>query len=142
MLQAYTDENVGQFQGRVVPKTLPECVRATTKFKELETNFNMIQLKLFLDHSETILNQAKDLGIPLCDCVVKFDLRSCPPKVTTKIFTFTPEAIKVFDQSRSKKNITCLYYSYFLNVESEEVPRLAMQRLFPHEWLVSNQSKS
>ena len=69
------------FQGRVCPDTLPKSEKAVQKMEELEKNVTMIQLKLFLDNTETILVQAKRLGIPLHDCVVLFDLRDCPVTV-------------------------------------------------------------
>ena len=118
----------GQFQGRLLPEEIPSDERAADKLKELEINITMIQLKLFLDHSETILNQVKDLGIPLCDCAVGFDLSECPPLVLTKSYIDwldTPELQKVFEDSRSKMNITCLYFAKFydgdltLNEEGE-----------------------
>ena len=162
-----TDETVGQFQGRCQPKSITECARATTKLEELEINMNMIQLKLFLDHSGTILSQAKALGIPLCDCIVMFDLRECPIKIKTFAYThsrnlFTDcdcaecqngyfesrEEREGFENSRSKDNITCMYISRTLFRESvfdqngKLVENFTMQRLFPHEWLThkSNQS--
>ena len=129
--KSYTAEIVGQFQGRLLPVSVPENERAATKMKELETNLNMIQLKLFLDSSETILAQAEALNIPLYDCDVRFDLRKCPPAVEVSKYTETSLG---FDETRSKKNITCIYASSFYFGDSEE--GLAMQRFFPHEWLV------
>jgi len=71
----FTDEKAGQFQGRFeplittqtqsIPVPVPKNDRAVAKLKELEANLNMIQLKLFLDHSDTILSQAKSLQLPL-----------------------------------------------------------------------------
>lgn len=69
--KSFTYDLAGQFQGRCVPLTEPENERAATKMKELETNLNMIQLRLFVDNSETILSQAKALGLPLYDCILK-----------------------------------------------------------------------
>lgn len=89
---------------------------------------NMIQLKLFLNNSETIMSQAKALCIPLYDCIVMFDLRKCPIKIETFAYThsknfFTDcdcaecqngyfgsrEEREGFENSRSKDNITCMY---------------------------------
>ena len=50
----------------------------------------------------------------------------------------TPESKKGFEASRSKKNITCVYYSYIFNGEldeDDEIPVLQMEKLYPHEWL-------
>ena len=53
----YTEEQSGQFQGRLFPEALQENERAAAKMKELEINITMVQLKLFLDpfrdYSET-----------------------------------------------------------------------------------------
>ena len=144
----YTEEQAGRFQGRVWPKTLQENERAAAKMKELEINITMIQLKLFLDNTETILNRARDLGIPLCDCVVGFDLRKCPP--TVKVMRYSKrynsaELEKAFDGSRSKDNITCIYRSIIYNGELDEDGEdqvLEMQRFFPHEWLSKKEKKS
>jgi len=127
---SYKDERSGRFQGRILPESVPENERANTKMKELETNLNMIQLKLFLDNSEIILAQAEALNIPLYDCDVKFDLRQCPPAIEVTKYTETLG----FDETRSKENIACIYMSPFYVGDSEE--GLAMQRFFPHEWLV------
>ena len=96
---------------------------------------NMIQLKLFLDNSETILTKVKALGI------VSFDLQKCPPAIEVDSYTtfivFLEEK-KLFEKSRSKENITCVYNSSIYHGElddKEQVPRLVIQRLFPHEWL-------
>ena len=135
----FTDEKAGQFQGRVVPRVVPNDERAANKLKELEINCNMIHLKLFFDRSETILNQAKSLGIPLYDCIAMFDLRQCP--LTVEVVNYTDfydsfeKQMKGFEDSRSKDNIMCVYYSQIYNGKSEKVPRLAMQRFFPHKWL-------
>ena len=48
--------------GKISPQKKPDNER---KLKEVEVNMNMIQLKMFLDHSGTVLNQAKALGILL-----------------------------------------------------------------------------
>ena len=93
----------------------------------------MIQLKLFLDHSETILAQASTLDIPLWDCVVWFDLRHCPLRVETKSYTEYYETPEQFEESRSEDNIMCIYASSFYVGESAH--ELAKQRFFPHEWL-------
>ena len=147
--KSYTADAAGQFQGRyssVVPVVVSDDVRTATKLKELEINVNMIQLKLFLDNSETILNQAKGLGMPLYDCVVRFDIRKCPPTVEVEDYRedFTAaEDRKGFEDSRSEENITCLYFSnsfYGELDDSEGVPSLELQRLFPCEWLLK-QSK-
>jgi len=132
----------GQFQGRVLPIITPDNERAAAKMEELEINNNMIQLKLFLDHSATILEQAKSLNIPLCDCVVKFELRYYPPKVTTYHYSMVymePEK-KQFKTSRSKKSITCMFYSYNFTGGitahlGEPTSILGVQRLFPCDWL-------
>ena len=137
----YTEEQAGRFQGRVSPETLPESERAVAKLESLEINITMIQLKLFLDNTETILNQAGSLGISLCDSVVGFDLRKCPP--TVKVMRYSKrynsaELEKAFDGSRSKDNITCIYWSNVYNGELDEdrdIPTLEMQRFIPHEWL-------
>ena len=131
--KTYTIEKVGQFQGRVMPRIVP------AKLKEMEINANMIQLKLFLDHSETILSQVKELDIPLYDCVVRFDLTSCPLEVTTDNYIDhdDPELKKSFEDSRSKENIACIFIAYMYDgsLVDGKIPTLNMQRLFPHEWL-------
>ena len=114
----------------------------------VERNMTMIQLKLFYDNAETILNQADVLDLPLYDCVVLFDLRCCPVEVEVKKYTdhYSPKAAKGFRKSRSKENITCIYDSYIFNdtyaakedeVQYYNVPKLSMQRMFPHEWLLN-----
>jgi hypothetical protein len=133
----YTDESVGQFQGRVTPKTTPEDERTANKLKELEVNQTMIQLKLFLDNAEDILKQAQALELPLYDCLVKFDLRECPPTIDVVKYTDVyekPEHIRKFEETRSKNNITCVYFSAFFYGEVEE--ELAMQKHYPHKWLM------
>jgi len=141
-----TMENIGQFQGRMRPRKEPDDERAAGKLKELETNMNMIQLKLFLDNARIILSQARGLDTPLYDCIVTFDLRECPPIVTTRRSSFifdTPQR-KGFEESRSIENITCVYHSFSYNGELDgkgEVQLFDIQRLFPHEWLVK-QTKS
>ena len=138
--------NVGQFQGRLAPKVVPVDERAATKLKELEINVSMIQLKLFLDHKESILNQAEAIGLPLYDCFVRFDLCHRPPLPlvgTKKIdaYYYTPEEKKGFEASRSKENITCIFTSPIFDGSLVEgrIPTLGMLRLFPHEWLSSEQ---
>ena len=136
-------ESAGQFQGRLIPRTMPESERDATKLEQLEVNIMMIQLNLFLDERETILKQAGDLGIPLCDCVVEFDLRGCPPFVKTLSYNElfgTPGARRAFEDGRSKEYITCIYNSNFYNGEVDEhgnIPYLKMQKIFPLEWLFS-----
>ena len=133
-------EIVGQFQGRFKPMTIPVDERAATKLEALEINVSMIQLKLFLDHKETILSQASGLGIPLYDCIVVFDSRECPLAVTTHEypeFYNAPSLKRGFEESRSKDNITCCFVSSIFDggLDEGQIPRLLMQRRFPHEWL-------
>ena len=136
--------HMGQFQGRYWPVTAPDNERAAQKMEELEKNISMIQLKLFLVNSNTILSQAEALSIPLHDCVVHFDLRQCPIEVET--FEYSNERfygssrghLDDFEISRSMDNITCVYVSSFYNgelLEDGQVPKVCMQRMFPHEWL-------
>ena len=143
--KSYTDETAGQFQGRVLPETLPVCPRIAAKFKELEINMNMIQLKLLLDNSETILSQAKALDLHLSDCVVSLDLRYCPPTIGVKKYTHwfdTPEEKRGFDETRSKENITCISFSHRESDEDDgTIPVFQIQKLYPSEWLMK-QSKS
>jgi len=134
--------NIGQFQGRIIRKEAALEERAARKLEELEKNQTMIHLKLLLDHSETILTQARSLGTPLYDCVVEFDLRHCPHAITTYEYTDvydTPEERKSFEETRSKENVACGYISSIFNGELDketgEAPFLYMQRFFPHEWL-------
>ena len=135
--------SIGFFQGRAVPQTIPENERAAAKLKELEKNISMIQLKLFLDNSETILSQVEALDIPLYDCVVMFDLRECPSTVTTASYIdrfndTQPDIKKSFEEIRSKENITCHYSSriFARGAQGEDKQQIVlMQRLFPHEWL-------
>ena len=97
---------------------------------------NMIQLKLFLDNSETILAQANSLNLPLYDCVVLFDLRECPPTVNIEEYTKSfgvEDEIEGFEETRSEENIMCVYHSRMYNRSSRD--ELSMQRFFPHEWL-------
>ena len=145
-----TDEQIGLFQGRVWLEIVPECPRIVAKLEELETNLAMIHLNLFLDNSETILSQAGKLDLPLCDCVVVFYCRHCPYTITvtkyTEYYGNSNEELDGFECSRSRDNITCVYYARFYNGESEsdedkgQDPNLAVQRLFPHAWLLK-QSK-
>ena len=140
------DDNCGRFQGRLLPKTIPEDERAASKLEELEINNNMIQLKLFLDHSSTILDQAQTLNIPLCDCIVTFDLCRFPPEITThhysEIYDNESEGRKQYEASRSEKNITCTYSSYnFIGGATNHFGKptlLGVQRLFPFEWLMTH----
>ena len=143
------EETLGQFQGRVLPEEVLNNEWDTSKMKELEINANMIQLKLFLDHSETILKQASSLGIPLSDCVVSFDLRDCPLEIGVYNYTefySKPEHLMGFESSRSKKNITCLFGSYFyessycFNGTEGGDTLTIMQRFFPHEWLTKQRT--
>ena len=160
--KSYIDEKAGQFQGMLQPSALPENERAATKLKELEINFTMVQLNIFLDHSDTILSQAKSLDIPLHDCIAVFDLRGCPMKVETFSYTHDKsvfsccdsvtcgcnngyfesiEERKRFETTRSKDNITCVYISRrFIgrdDIKDGDKPVLLLQRFFPHEWLTS-----
>lgn len=131
----YTHETAGLFQGRIFPIAVHKSDRALAKLEDLEKNITTIQLKLFLDHSDTILTQAMGLGIPLYDCVVYFDLRECPPTVTTKSYTecfATPESMKGFEDSRSRENITCVYKSNVFYGEDES-DLVGIQRFFPLE---------
>ena len=146
--KSYTHENIGTFQGRYQPD-VPEDERAAAKLKEMEKNQTMVQLKLFLDHSDTILSQASSMDIPIYDCVVLFDLRHCPPTIEVKKYTDGFHAFeekrkgKVFESSRSEENITCLFCSYIYCSHLDNlgyVPTLQLQRLFPCEWLLK-QSK-
>ena len=127
---------------------MPENNRAAAKLKELETNINMIQKKMFLDNAENILRQAEALQLPLYDCVVDFDLCKCPH--TVKVVDYredfnVAEERKGFEDSRSKDNITCDFYSRLITYngdydENGDIPRLCMQRLFPHEWLTKKEA--
>lgn len=144
---SYSSENLGSYQGRLMPTTIPpEDERAIAKLMELEINVNMIQLKLFLDHSVTILEQAKSLNVSLFDCVVTFNLQVCPPDVSMKKYSdfFTDVSEKRgYEDSRSKKNILCLYYLYDFtgdvdattHLDKDIATLLAAQRHFPCEWL-------
>ena len=141
--KTYTTKQAGQFQGRLLPKESPSDERAAAKLEALEINLSSVQLKLFLDHSETILNQAKALNLPLHDCLVRFNLATYPFEVTTENNENyrSLEEKTGFESSRSKKNITCIFISCIHDgslIEGQiegQVPRLQMQRLFPHEWL-------
>ena len=138
--KTYTIDLVGQFQGRILP-VVPSNGREAAKLEELEMNITKIQLKLFLDNSETILNQASSLGIHLFDCIVYFDLREYPATVTIKNYNedFRPGMKKIFEYGRSKENITCIYRSYIYI--SSVTGDLIMQRLFPHEWMTAKNAK-
>ena len=113
-----------------MPEFEPESDRNVAKLEALEQNFNMIQLKLFLDNSGTILSQARELNIPLHDCVVHFDLRYCP--LTVEVIRYTeryvqPEQMKCFEETSSKENITCIFtthfstWGHFVTMESVQV---------------------
>ena len=119
---------------------VPKNERAAAKLKELEINMNMIQLKLFLDHSQTILNQVEALEIPLFDCIVMFNLRACPFSVEVKKWTeefTTPLLKRGFEDSRSNDYIVCFFISCIFDwgLIEGQIPNLIMQRMFPHEWL-------
>lgn len=127
----------GQLQGRFRPVTIPESEREAMKLEGLEQNINMIQRKLFLDNAESILSQARSLDIPLCDCVVEFDLGYYPLTVEVKRYTehFEGEEIKSFEGTRLKENITCLYASDIYNGSVDQDGKLHyldMQKFFPH----------
>ena len=136
--KSYTNETAGQFQGRLSPAEATANERAATKLENLEKNLTMVQLKLFLDKSETILRQAKALDLPLYDSVVGLDLRHCPPVVTISKYTeyfCSEESRKGFEETRSKENVSCVYFSDIYNGivdESGAVPNLQIHRLFPH----------
>ena len=133
--KSFTNELAGQFQGRLAPDSTPENERAAVKLKELETNLNMIQLKLLIDNSNTILSQATSFDIPLCDCMVNFDLRECPPTVDVKKYTdvyVTPEQLRRFEETRSKENITCIYCTYY---GGDSEGRVVTPGFYPHNWL-------
>jgi len=131
-----TVKTIGQFQGRVLPEEVPSDERAAAKLQEIEINTNMIQLKLFLDNSEAILDQAKGLGIPLHDCIVAFDLSQCPPALKIEKHTAafsSQDNIEGFEESRSKDNIMCVYQLDICIGKRKSF--VAMQRHSPHEWL-------
>ena len=121
---------------------------------KLEQNLTSIQLKLFLDNSGSIINQANSMNVPLYDCVVHFDLRFCPPSVDvecSKLRNISNQikagSLRVTDQKgknieeeciRSKENIICTYhsYKYYEEIDEEnEEKRVTMTRSFPHKWL-------
>ena len=137
--KSYTDETAGQFQGRFIPKEIPSDERAAAKLKEVEINMNMVQLKLFLDNSDTILAQAEDLGIPLHDCVVYFHLCPLSVDVDNYVECFHPEMRRGFEESRSKKNITCCYDSY-ISYGDREWEIVFSRSFFPHEWLTKTKT--
>ena len=107
--KSYIDATVGQFQGRFLPSVVPDDKRDARKMEELEINMSMVQLKLFLDNSEAILRQAKELDLPLCDCVVVFGIRHCPTAVTVKKYTddTRPDLQKRFEESRERRATMC-----------------------------------
>ena len=119
----FTEENSGQFQSKEWPSAVPEDERAAAKLEDLEKNMAMIQLKLFLESTETIIRQASSLDVPLHDCIVSFNLSECPPKVEVKRQTWN---------SQSKDNITCVFRTYLYN--EGNVQKHSMQRLFPIEF--------
>ena len=92
------------------------------------------------------MNQAKVLGIPLYDCIVTFDLRACPPTIRVQGYKekFKPETVEGFNETRSKENITCLFYSNIIVKELDDsgdgplLEVLFMWSLFPHEWLTKH----
>ena len=113
----------------------------------LKPTLTKIQLKLFLDNAETILNEALSLDVDLCDCVVVFDLSYCPMKISVVKYTdyySINELLEGFEKSRSEENITCVYYSEILIGElgrcEDKYDKIPLQRLFPHEWLESRVS--
>ena len=133
-----TPETMGQFQGRLLTTMTSYSVKAVTKLKDLEVNISMIQLKLFVENAESILSQAKALGVPIHDCVVQFDLRGCPPVFDVLKYTNyfnTPSSQRGFVLSRSTQNIACTYICSIHNREVNGdgvIPNLIMYRLFPH----------
>jgi len=120
--KSFSVKTPGQFKGRILPETIPDDERAAAKLQELEINNNMIQLKLFRDHSATIVAQAKLLNIPLCDCIVTFDLHHCPPLVQLG------SKKDVDDDTPWTKNITCMFISP--NYCEGDESKLVMQRWF------------
>ena len=140
----YTGEQqLCQYQGRTQPRAAPETDREAMKVKELEINVTMIQLKLLLDQSKSILGQARSMNVSLYDAVVIFDLRSYPRTVEVKKYADFYSSIgrgNWLDDSQSKDNITCIYLSNWFEGGLDNhanVPCLVMQRLFPHKWLLS-----
>jgi len=139
----FNGDTIGQFQGRIMPILAPEDGRDASKLEELERNTSMIQLKLFLDNTETILEQVKSLDIPLYDCVVLFDLRECP--INIKTFAYTeyanwhriPEVKEGYGVHRSKENITCIYFSTLYT--GDEPSKSLLQRLFPCKMLTTKE---
>lgn len=135
---------VGQFQGRIMPIEVPDNnERVAAKSKDLEMNISMVQLQVFLQHSDTILSQASSLDIPLADCYVFFDLRCCPHTAEVKSYTEvfdTPEEQRMFEESRSSEHIICRYISsLFVGelIDKEQDQNVVMQKLYPHEWLLN-----
>jgi len=119
----FTEENSGQFQGRMWPVAVPKDERAAAKLEKLEKNIKMIQLKLFRESTVTIIIQAKALDLPLCDCIVSFDLSECPPEIEVKRQTWN---------SQSKDNVTCVFQTYLYN--EGKVQKHSMQRTVPIEF--------
>ena len=130
--------NLCNFQGSLLPN---ENERYAAKLEKLETNITMIQLNLFRHYSSFILSQSTSPDIHLCDCVVIFDLRDCPPTVKIEGYPefYFGEEIIAFEGSRSKDNITCVYYSHFFNGD-RGVELIQMQRIFPSWWLGMEES--
>jgi len=133
--KSFTNETAGQFQGRIIPAT-PDDQRAAAKFKELEINSSMIQLKLLVDNSDTILSQAKELNLPLHDCVVVFDLRECPASMAvlnySDYYRTSLEICNGFRETRSEKNITCFYYfPLSMSMRGLNESLFKMQKLYP-----------
>ena len=117
----------------------------------------MIQLKIFLECAELIVDLATGLELPLYDLLVLFDLRTCPPGVRVtgykEYYQNKPKEMNSFENSRSLDNITCIYRSRLFNGELDEAEwdesewriqksgkhnsttDCIMQRLYPHEWL-------
>ena len=138
----------GQFQGRVWMTAKVQSERDAVKLEAIEQNVSMIQLKLFLDSSQTILTQASALGLPLNECVVSFNLRVCPPVVEVKRFTEVHLGIKekkLYHFNKDQSNfVTCVYCSNIFQGELDEdgkIPLHFMQKLFPCEWLSQNEVK-
>ena len=139
--KVYTTEQLGTFQGRVLPRTKPEDERIVAKLGALEANLSMIELNLLLCNADKILSQARELDLPLHDCVVRFDLDACPAMVSTfdyNTYFEDPTAKKDFEESRSKGNITCIYllYNYVGELDEDRcVQTFVVQRLFSHQLL-------
>ena len=131
--KAYAKQQLGQFQGTMLPKRVPGSQRAAAKLKELEMNLAMIQLNMFLGNIDVLMRRARNLKLPLYDCVIAFDLRECPLVIDVKSYKtyYQPIERKRFEASRSKKNINCIYLAYNYSGNNEVDRELCMQRLFP-----------